>query len=81
MSDFWQRAFVYPFFLFLLALLVWAVAGALPAALFFGIGILLRLFLHLRNLDGSTAGWPIPRRRTCRTPPACGRMHFRNSTS
>ena len=51
MSDFWQRAFVYPFFLFLLALLVWAVAGALPAALFFGIGILLRLFLHLRNLD------------------------------
>lgn len=51
MSDFWQRAFVYPFFLFLLALLVWAVAGALPAALFFGIGILLRLFMHLRNLD------------------------------
>ena len=51
MSDFWQRAFVYPFFLFLLALLVWAVAGALPAALFFGVCILLRLFLHLRTLD------------------------------
>jgi len=50
-SDFWQRAFVYPFFLFLLALLVWAVAGALPAASFFAIGILLRLFLHLRNLN------------------------------
>jgi two-component system phosphate regulon sensor histidine kinase PhoR len=50
-SDFWQRAFVYPFFLFLLSLLVWAVAGALPAALFFGAGILLRLLTHLRNLD------------------------------
>jgi two-component system phosphate regulon sensor histidine kinase PhoR len=49
-SDFWQRAFVYPFFLLLLALLVWAVAGPLAAALFFGAGILLRLFFHLRNL-------------------------------
>jgi two-component system phosphate regulon sensor histidine kinase PhoR len=49
-SDFWQRAFVYPFFLFLLSLLVWAVAGAFPAVLFFGIGIFLRLFFHLRNL-------------------------------
>jgi two-component system phosphate regulon sensor histidine kinase PhoR len=49
-SDFWQRAFVYPFFLLLLSLLVWAVAGALPAALFFGAGILIRLFFHLRNL-------------------------------
>jgi two-component system phosphate regulon sensor histidine kinase PhoR len=49
-SDFWQRAFVYPFFLFLLALLVWAVAGALAAALFFAIGMSLRLFFHLRNL-------------------------------
>ncbi|HLY96705.1 MAG: phosphate regulon sensor histidine kinase PhoR, partial [Sideroxydans sp.] len=28
----------------------WAVAGALPAALLFGIGVLLRLFSHLRNL-------------------------------
>jgi len=49
-SDFWQRALVYPFFLFLLSLLVWAVAGALPAAVFFGFGILIRLFFHLRNL-------------------------------
>jgi two-component system phosphate regulon sensor histidine kinase PhoR len=49
-SDFWQRAFVYPFFLFLLSLLVWAVAGALPAALFFAFGTSLRLFFHLRNL-------------------------------
>lgn len=51
MSDFWQRAFVYPFFLLLVTLLVWAVAGPLPAALFFGIGILLRVFFHLRNLE------------------------------
>ncbi|MDO8927195.1 MAG: phosphate regulon sensor histidine kinase PhoR [Sideroxyarcus sp.] len=50
MSDFWQRAFVYPFFLLLLSLLAWAVAGALPAALFFGFGILIRLYFHLRNL-------------------------------
>lgn len=50
MSDFWQRAFVYPVSLFLFSLLVWAAVGALPAALFFGAGMLLRLFSHLRNL-------------------------------
>ncbi|HLP98385.1 MAG TPA: phosphate regulon sensor histidine kinase PhoR [Sideroxyarcus sp.] len=52
MSDFWQRAIVHPFFLFLLVLvvLVWVLVGALPAALFFGIGVSVRLFLHLRNL-------------------------------
>jgi two-component system phosphate regulon sensor histidine kinase PhoR len=49
-SDFWQRAFIYPLFLFLLALLVWAGAGALPAALFFAAGVTLRLFFHLRHL-------------------------------
>jgi two-component system phosphate regulon sensor histidine kinase PhoR len=49
-SDFWQRALVYPFMMFLLSLLVWAIGGELPAALFFGAGILLRLFHHLRNL-------------------------------
>jgi two-component system phosphate regulon sensor histidine kinase PhoR len=51
-SDFWQRALVYPFFLLLLSLVVWATFGALPAALLFGSGILLRLFSHLRNLAG-----------------------------
>lgn len=50
MSDFWQRAFIYPFFLFLLALLVWAGVGELPAALFFAAGITLRLLFHLRHL-------------------------------
>ena len=50
MSDFWQRALVYPLVMFLLTLLVWAAAGALPAALFFGLGMALRLVSHLRNL-------------------------------
>jgi two-component system phosphate regulon sensor histidine kinase PhoR len=49
-GDFWQRAFVFPFSMFLLALLVWALAGALPAALFFGLGMSLRLLSYLRNL-------------------------------
>jgi two-component system, OmpR family, phosphate regulon sensor histidine kinase PhoR len=49
-SDFWQRAFVYPLYLFLIALLVWVAAGALPAALVFGIGMSLRMYSHLRNL-------------------------------
>ena len=50
MSDFWQRALVYPFVLLVFSLLLWAIAGALPALLFFGIGVLWRLFFHLRNL-------------------------------
>jgi two-component system phosphate regulon sensor histidine kinase PhoR len=49
-GDFWQRAFIYPFFLLLASLFVWAAAGALPAALLFGAGISLRLFSHLRNI-------------------------------
>ena len=50
MSDFWQRAFFFPFFLLLFALLVWAIAGAFPAALVFAFGLVLRLLHHLRNL-------------------------------
>ena len=50
MGDFWQRAFSYPFFLLLLALPIWAFAGGLPAALLFGIGMLIRWYLHLRHL-------------------------------
>jgi two-component system, OmpR family, phosphate regulon sensor histidine kinase PhoR len=49
-SDFWQRAFVFPIVMLVLSLLLWAVAGALPAALFFGLGLLLRLLSYLRNL-------------------------------
>ncbi len=50
MSDFWQRAFAFPFFLSLFALLVWPIAGALPAAIVFAIGMSLLLLSHLRNL-------------------------------
>ncbi len=50
MSDFWQRAFFFPFFLLLFALLIWAIAGALPAVLVFACGLALRLLHHLRNL-------------------------------
>ncbi len=50
MSDFWRRAFVYPFVLLLSTLLLWAVTGALPAALLFGAGLVLRLISYLRNL-------------------------------
>jgi two-component system phosphate regulon sensor histidine kinase PhoR len=49
-SDFWQRAFFYPFFLLLFSLLVWAIAGALPAIFVFAVGMSLRLLHHLRNL-------------------------------
>lgn len=49
-SDFWQRALVFSFSMFLISLLVWAIAGALPAALFFGIAMWLRIIHHLRNL-------------------------------
>ncbi len=50
MSDFWQRVLVYPFVVLVLSLLLWAIAGALPAALFFGVLMLWRLIFHLRNL-------------------------------
>ncbi len=50
MSEFWRRAFIYPVYLFLIALLLWVTAGALPAALVFGIGMSLQYFSHLRNL-------------------------------
>jgi len=49
-SDFWQRALVYPIVVLVLSLLLWAIAGDLPAALFFGVLMLWRLFFHLRNL-------------------------------
>ncbi|MBI4938179.1 MAG: phosphate regulon sensor histidine kinase PhoR [Nitrosomonadales bacterium] len=48
--DFWRRALVFPFALLLVSLLLWALAGALPAALFFGVFLLARLVFHLRQL-------------------------------
>ena len=50
MSDLWQRAFSYPFFLLLFSLLLWAIFGPLAAALVFAGGLALRLLQHLRNL-------------------------------
>lgn len=50
MSDFWQRALFYPLVLLLFSLLLWPLAGALPAALLFGAGIFWRGISHLRNL-------------------------------
>jgi len=48
--DFWQRALLFPFFVLMGALLLWGIFGALPAALFFGITMFLRLIAHLRQL-------------------------------
>ena len=50
MFDFWRRALVFPLTLLLFSLLLWAVAGALPAALFFGVFLLVRMILHLHQL-------------------------------
>jgi two-component system phosphate regulon sensor histidine kinase PhoR len=48
--DYWRRAVVFPLALLLFALPLWTVAGALPAALFCVIFLLLRLVRHLRQL-------------------------------
>ena len=50
MFDFWQRALLYPVIMLLLSLMIWGIYGALPAALFFGITILLRMLANLRRL-------------------------------
>ncbi len=49
MSEFWRRAFIFPAYLSLIALLFWLTLGALPAALVLAAGIGLRYFFHLRN--------------------------------
>jgi len=48
--DFWQRALIFPFVLFFCSLLMWAVAGALPAVLFFALVLLVRWAFSLRQL-------------------------------
>ncbi|MBI1174463.1 MAG: phosphate regulon sensor histidine kinase PhoR [Sideroxydans sp.] len=50
MSAFWWRALVPPFFIALIALLLWGVSGPLPAAIFLALGFLARVILHLRRL-------------------------------
>jgi len=48
--GFWPRELILLFSLLLLSLLLWSVAGALPAALFLSLSLLLRLVLYLRRL-------------------------------
>lgn len=50
MVDFWQRALLFPLIMLLVSLILWGIFGALPAALFFGIAMLLRLIAYLRQL-------------------------------
>ena len=50
MFDFWRRALFFPLALLAFSLLLWAIAGALSAALFFGMFLLVYLVLHLRQL-------------------------------
>ena len=50
MLGFWLRAIIIPSILVLLALLLWAMVGLLPAALFLSISLLFRVILHLRRL-------------------------------
>ena len=50
MFDFWRRALIFPLALLLFSVLLWAAAGALAAALFFGGFLLGRLIFHLHQL-------------------------------
>ena len=50
MFDFWQRALLFPLGVSILSLLLWGVEGALPAAIFFGVAMLLRLLMQLKQL-------------------------------
>ena len=50
MTGFWPRALILLASLLLLTLLIWSVAGLLPAAVFFALALLARLLWHMRNL-------------------------------
>jgi two-component system phosphate regulon sensor histidine kinase PhoR len=50
MADFWRRALFFPLILLVISLLLWAWAGPLSAALFFGVILMVRLVFHLRQL-------------------------------
>lgn len=50
MFDVWRHALTFLFFITILSLFLWAVAGALPAAIVFGVLLLLRWLFHVRNL-------------------------------
>jgi two-component system phosphate regulon sensor histidine kinase PhoR len=48
--DFWQRALLFPFGMLVLSLLLWGILGSLPAALFFGLAMLVRLLMQIKQL-------------------------------
>ena len=50
MVDFWRRVLVFPVVLFFFSLLMWAVAGILPAILFFALALLVHWIFFLRQL-------------------------------
>ena len=50
MFEVWRRALTFLIFVLILTMFLWAVAGALPAAIAFGALIMLRWFFHVRNL-------------------------------
>jgi two-component system, OmpR family, phosphate regulon sensor histidine kinase PhoR len=48
--DVWRHALTFLLFIILLSLFIWAAAGALPAAITFGVLLLLRWLFHVRNM-------------------------------
>ena len=50
MFDVWRHALIFLLLLLILSLFLWAAAGALPAAIVFGVLLLLRWLSHVRNL-------------------------------
>jgi two-component system phosphate regulon sensor histidine kinase PhoR len=46
----WRHALTFLLFVILLSLILWAAAGALPAAIAFGLLLMLRWLFHVRNL-------------------------------
>lgn len=50
MFDVWRQALTFFVLVLVLSLILWATAGALPAALTFGAVIVFRWFFHVRNL-------------------------------
>ena len=50
MFDVWRHALIFLLLLLILSLFLWAAAGALPAAIVFGVLLLLRWLSHMRNL-------------------------------
>lgn len=50
MFDVWRHALTFLLFITILSLFLWAAAGALPAAIVFGVLMMLRWLFHVRNM-------------------------------